>query len=180
MPQIRTISSDLLPLVATNCAIYIPSTSFTTVQTFPLAISASYQKMRIIRAKSPLIPSTSITPSFLRSSSHFRTRKHSHSHRTFSQTCTRRTDGVFKDLTAMRVPTPWIDALTAQRAGKTIKDPDGLGSVNKDTSGDLTPKHMSDSYFKVILPLGHDKSLADGYLNSEGNVRLVLLCIEHF
>jgi len=59
----------------------------------------------------------------------------------------------------MRVPTPWIDALNAKRAGKTIEDPDGLGTVSA-KPGELTPKHMSESYVKVVLPL-----------NSQGNVR---------
>ncbi|KAF2673716.1 Thioesterase/thiol ester dehydrase-isomerase [Microthyrium microscopicum] len=99
--------------------------------------------------------------------------------RPFSTSTIRQTDGVFKELTAMRVPTPWIDALRERQskekehgAGATAS---ATGPVKETT---LTPKTMSDSFTKVVLPLAQDKFLADGYLNSEGNVRLGALFMD--
>lgn len=39
---------------------------------------------------------------------------------------------------------------------------------------DLSPRKMSDSYHRVILPLGQDKWLSDQYLNSSGHIRCVI------
>ena len=59
------------------------------------------------------------------------------------------TDGVYQELTAMRVKTPYIEALrkqqedgeyTAKNSGESSKPPDR----------DLSPKKMSDSYHKVV------------------------------
>jgi acyl-coenzyme A thioesterase 9 len=97
--------------------------------------------------------------------------------RHFSITAASRTDGVFRKLTEMRIPTPWIVALrdkqrqekelggTTESAGKTPI------ATESDQADELVPKSMSDSYVSVVLPLGQDKWLSDTYLNSEGNVR---------
>jgi acyl-coenzyme A thioesterase 9 len=59
------------------------------------------------------------------------------------------TDGVYKDLTSMRVRTPWIEALRKQRE-------EGLGPTKKPNTPatppdrDLKPKRMSDSYHRVV------------------------------
>ena len=60
-----------------------------------------------------------------------------------------RTDGVYRDLTNMRVRTPWVEALRKQRA-------DGIDPTKKsDTPAtpanrDLRPKRMSDSFHRVV------------------------------
>lgn len=69
--------------------------------------------------------------------------------RQFHITATRKTDGVYKALTAMRVRIPWIEALTKQReqengpAQQPIAPP---GSSNQQ----LLPKKMSDSFHRVV------------------------------
>ena len=81
------------------------------------------------------------------------------------------TDGVFKELTSMRVRTPWIEALRHQQAeGKSPAESSGKPEVSQDRK--LEPKHMNDSYHAVVLPLAQDAWLLDTYLNSAGNVRL--------
>lgn len=37
---------------------------------------------------------------------------------------------------------------------------------------DMTPRKMSDSYHRVVLPLGRDPWLSDTYINSSGHIRL--------
>ena len=81
------------------------------------------------------------------------------------------TDGVFRELTSMRVRTPWVEALRQQQSeGKGAAEPSGKPQVAKDR--DLTPKHMDDSYHAVVLPLAQDPWLLDTYLNSSGHIRL--------
>lgn len=76
--------------------------------------------------------------------------------RSFHCSSNQRTDGVFKELTAMRVKTPWVEALHQQQAGvKEAAKPE----IPKDR--DLTPRHMSDSYHSVVLPLARDPWLLD-------------------
>lgn len=78
------------------------------------------------------------------------------------------TDGVFQGLTDGRLPTPWIEAFRRQQAGK--------GTVSEEAQPqerDLSPRKMSDSYHRVILPLGQDPWLSDQYLNSSGHIRCV-------
>ena len=64
-------------------------------------------------------------------------------------TTARKTDGVYKALTAMRVRIPWIEALTKQReqengpAKQSIAPPEFLNR-------DLLPKKMSDSFHRVV------------------------------
>ncbi|KAL2041169.1 hypothetical protein N7G274_006113 [Stereocaulon virgatum] len=81
------------------------------------------------------------------------------------------TDGVYKDLTSMRVRTPWIEALRKQREEET--DPTKKsGTPETPPNRDLTPKNMSDSYHRVIIPLAQDPWLLDNYLNANGHIRL--------
>ena len=59
------------------------------------------------------------------------------------------TDGVFKELTEMRVRTPWIEALRK-------KEEEGIDPTRRSdtpatpSNRDLTPKRMSDSYHRVV------------------------------
>lgn len=69
--------------------------------------------------------------------------------RPFHSTTTRRTDGVFKALTEMRVRKPWIEALRERREAE--KNP--VSTPVENVKPDLTPKRMSDSYVSVVLPL---------------------------
>ncbi|KAL8670256.1 MAG: hypothetical protein Q9168_005192 [Polycauliona sp. 1 TL-2023] len=86
-----------------------------------------------------------------------------------SQRC--QTDGVFKELTEMRVRTPWIEALRK-------KEEDGIDPTQRSNTSatppnrDLTPKRMSDSYHRVVIPLAQDPWLLDNYLNANGQIRL--------
>ncbi|KAK8066523.1 hypothetical protein PG997_013270 [Apiospora hydei] len=78
-----------------------------------------------------------------------------------------RTDGVFRGLTDDRLPTPWIEAFRAQQSGKGTGSDDALPHER-----DMSPKKMSDSYHRVVLPLGQDPWLSDTYINSSGHIRL--------
>ncbi|OAK95868.1 Thioesterase/thiol ester dehydrase-isomerase [Phaeosphaeriaceae sp. SRC1lsM3a] len=94
-----------------------------------------------------------------------------HSSRAFHCSPSQRTDGVFKELTSMRVRTPWIEALRNQQAeGKQAVEPSGKPEVPKDRN--MQAKHMNDSYHSVVLPLARDPWLLDTYLNSSGHIRL--------
>lgn len=78
---------------------------------------------------------------------------------------------MFRELTSMRVRTPWVEAFRKQqKQGKEPGKPSGKSEVPKDR--DLKPKHMSDSYHSVVLPLAQDPWLLDTYLNSSGHIRL--------
>jgi acyl-coenzyme A thioesterase 9 len=91
--------------------------------------------------------------------------------RSFHSSTAQRTDGVFRELTAMRVRTPWIEALRKQQQeGSDSSAATGKQKVSSDRK--LTPKRMSDSYHSVILPLAQDPWLLDTYLNSSGHIRL--------
>lgn len=59
---------------------------------------------------------------------------------------------------------PWIEALHQQQAGKAAVE-------DTQTERDLSPKQMSDSYHRVVLPLGQDPWLSDTYINSSGHIR---------
>jgi acyl-coenzyme A thioesterase 9 len=76
------------------------------------------------------------------------------------------TDGVFRGLTDTRLRTPWIEAFRLQQEGKENQNEE---EVPKER--DLTPKKMSDSYHRVVLPLGQDPWLSDTYINSSGHIR---------
>lgn len=82
-----------------------------------------------------------------------------------------RTDGVFRELTAMRVHTPWVEAFRQQQSeGKKPSEASSKPEVPKDR--ELTPKNTDDSYHAVVLPLAQDPWLLDTYLNSSGHIRL--------
>jgi acyl-coenzyme A thioesterase 9 len=92
-------------------------------------------------------------------------------HRGFHTSSPQQTDGVFRELTSMRVRTPWVEALQQQKAdNKPPGEPSGQSEVPKDR--DLSPKRMSESYHSVILPLARDPWLLDTYLNASGHIRL--------
>ena len=59
------------------------------------------------------------------------------------------TDGVYQELTAMRVKTPYIEALKKQQedGADTTKK---FAESTKPSERDLSPKKMSDSYHKVV------------------------------
>lgn len=69
--------------------------------------------------------------------------------RQLGTTTARKTDGVYKALTAMRVRIPWIEALTKQReqekwpAKQSITPPEP-------PNRNLLPKKMSDSFHRVV------------------------------
>ncbi|KAF2201978.1 Thioesterase/thiol ester dehydrase-isomerase [Delitschia confertaspora ATCC 74209] len=92
-------------------------------------------------------------------------------HRSFHSSSSYRTDGVFRELTAMRVRTPWIEALrNKQTEEKDSTKARGKPSMPKDRK--LEPKRMSDSYHSLVLPLAQDPWLLDSYLNASGHIRL--------
>ena len=67
--------------------------------------------------------------------------------RPFHSNQRRLTDGVYKELTEMRIRTPWIEALREAQNSKTQSTP------VQHPKPDLTPKKMSDSYVSLVLPL---------------------------
>ena len=60
-----------------------------------------------------------------------------------------RTDGVYAELTAMRVRIPWIQALQQQKA-EQLNNQNNAESSDTLKERDLTPKKMSDSYHRVV------------------------------
>ncbi|KAK0384693.1 hypothetical protein NLU13_7171 [Sarocladium strictum] len=100
-----------------------------------------------------------------------RTRLYQHTPNTLSRsihgTAANRTDGVFRGLTDERLPTPWIEAFRNQKHGKG-----STTSESQPQERDLSPRKMSDSYHRVVLPLGQDPWLSDTYINSSGHIRL--------
>ena len=91
--------------------------------------------------------------------------------RGFHSSSPQRTDGVFRELTAQRLQTPWIEALRKQQQeGNNPATASGTPQVPKERK--LEPKRMNDSYHSVILPLAQDPWLLDTYLNSSGHIRL--------
>lgn len=70
----------------------------------------------------------------------------------------------------MRTRTPFIDAFRKHQTSdpNASKQPDPKPKPQPD----LTPKTMSDSYHRVVIPLGRDKWLLDNYINSSGHIRL--------
>jgi acyl-coenzyme A thioesterase 9 len=61
---------------------------------------------------------------------------------------------------------PWIEAFRLQQEDKSIQIPEDCPKER-----DLTPKKMSDSYHRAVLPLGQDPWLSDTYINSSGHIR---------
>jgi acyl-coenzyme A thioesterase 9 len=82
------------------------------------------------------------------------------------------TIGVFSELTAMRVPTPWIQAFNQR---KEIEDEQrsGVVATSSAASEQMAAKELnrSDSFWTQILPLARDPWLSDTYLNSSGHIR---------
>ncbi|KAI2617845.1 Thioesterase/thiol ester dehydrase-isomerase [Hypoxylon sp. NC1633] len=95
------------------------------------------------------------------------TKTHLHPRRCLHGTATRHTDGVFRGLTDNRLSMPWIEAWRLQQEGKNVASDEARAQER-----DLTPKKMSDSYHRVVLPLGRDPWLSDTYINSSGHIRL--------
>ena len=88
----------------------------------------------------------------------------------------RATDGVFRGLTDGRLPTPWIEAFRKQqadRAAAAASEARPQARPQAQQQRDLSPKRMSDSYHRVVLPLGQDPWLSDTYINSSGHIRYV-------
>ncbi|KAH0602424.1 uncharacterized protein H6S33_008763 [Morchella sextelata] len=85
--------------------------------------------------------------------------------RKFSVSPVARYDGVYKELSAMKLQKPWLQALSERNAG-IINTPPPL------PAGGLEPKRMKDSFHKLVLPLAKDKWLVDGYVNASGQLRL--------
>ncbi|KAL3423114.1 hypothetical protein PVAG01_04861 [Phlyctema vagabunda] len=88
--------------------------------------------------------------------------------RLFSNSPTSQIDGVYSELTAMRTQTPFIEAFKKQQDAKN----ETSKPVPAQTKIDNSPKTMSQSYHKVILPLARDPWLLDSYINSSGHIRL--------
>ncbi|KAM0216537.1 hypothetical protein ACHAQD_007769 [Fusarium lateritium] len=91
----------------------------------------------------------------------------------FHASAATQTDGVFHGLEDKRQPMPWIEAFTRQQQGLPAHR-----SSDTDKERDLTPKKMSDSYHRVVLPLKKDPWLSDTYVNSSGHIRLGTLFMD--
>ena len=86
--------------------------------------------------------------------------------RSLQTTSPRATDGVFRGLLDNSMLTPWIEAFHKQQAGQ------GAGPEEpRPVERDLSPRKMSSSYHRVVLPLGRDPWLSDTYINSSGHIR---------
>jgi acyl-coenzyme A thioesterase 9 len=112
---------------------------------------------------------------YLRPHSHLRGTFTAHSANTaraFSNTALRSTDGVFRELTSARVPTPWIEALRRKEAGLEVNE--SVVDTPEAKEKRLKGKRMSESYHSVVLPLARDPWLGDTYLNSSGHIRYAL------
>ena len=74
-------------------------------------------------------------------------------HRCFTQTPRCGTDGVYRELTAMRTSIPFIDAFKAQQLRKEGKAPEQKEDEKPLEPVDTTPKRMSDSFHRVVSQL---------------------------
>jgi len=91
--------------------------------------------------------------------------------RSFSRSSLRQTDGVFQELTSMRVRTPWVEAFRKQQQdGHQPGKISGKPEVPKNR--DLAPKRMTESQHSVVIPLAQNPWLLDTYLNASGHIRL--------
>jgi acyl-coenzyme A thioesterase 9 len=66
--------------------------------------------------------------------------------RSFSVYSRSRTDGVYRELTAMRTRVPFIEAFRKQQNGTSKTQLGATETVERD----LTPKTMSDSYTRIV------------------------------
>ncbi len=64
------------------------------------------------------------------------------------------TDGVFKELTEMRVRTPWVEALRKKKE-EGIDPTKSSNTSATPADRDLTPKRMADSYHRVVIRFTH-------------------------
>lgn len=64
---------------------------------------------------------------------------------------------------------PWIEAFRKQQTNQGT-----AAHETRPQERDLSPRKMSDSYHRVVLPLGQDPWLSDTYINSSGHIRCVL------
>ena len=75
------------------------------------------------------------------------------------------TDGVYRDLTNMRVRTPWVEALRKQR--EEGSDPTKMSSIPATPSDrPLTPKKMSDSFHRVVRAISVPDIQDGGLINT--------------
>ena len=73
----------------------------------------------------------------------------------------------------MRVQTPFVEALRNQQSHNV----DNVASKALQNR-DLSPRKMSASRHRLILPLAHDPWLLDTYINSNGQLRLGTLFMD--
>ncbi|THV46307.1 hypothetical protein BGAL_0397g00130 [Botrytis galanthina] len=100
--------------------------------------------------------------------------------RCFSMGSRRETDGVYRELTAMRTRVPFIEAWRKEEAKRKGKEEDmekeKRGEMQKVVKGGegegLEMKRMKDSFHRVILPLASDPWLLDNYITASGHIRL--------
>lgn len=75
--------------------------------------------------------------------------KQHHPVRAFGESPQRATDGVYKELTEMRIRTPWIEALKKKREGEQNSS-QFFDTPVKLPDRDLRPKKMSDSFTRIV------------------------------
>ncbi|KAL5352985.1 hypothetical protein ACLOAV_001014 [Pseudogymnoascus australis] len=72
----------------------------------------------------------------------------------------------------MRTRTPFIDAFRKRQEQEGGQSAAVTAPVGEKAPIDTTPKRMSESFHKVILPLARDPWLLDSYINATGHIRL--------
>ena len=78
--------------------------------------------------------------------------------RSFSISAKRNTDGVYKELTTVRVQTPWIEALRMQRAEQEQTQSAATAQARPPEERDLSPKHMRESYHSVVSAVAAEET----------------------
>ncbi|KAI9745711.1 MAG: hypothetical protein M1818_001247 [Claussenomyces sp. TS43310] len=80
----------------------------------------------------------------------------------------------------MRTRTSFIEAFRKQQQRETgATAPGSFAEPERPaTKLDISPKTMSDSYWRVVLPLARDPWLLDSYINSSGHIRLGTLFMD--
>jgi acyl-coenzyme A thioesterase 9 len=84
-----------------------------------------------------------------------------HSTRCFHGSRGCRAQAFFAGIASSRMKTPWIDAFHDK------DKPRQKATAERD----MKPKKMSDSFHRVVIPLGQDKWLSDTYINATGHLR---------